>query len=61
MFSPPRMIKSLMRPVISTYPSASIAADCGQQFDVASLRITIRHRDDTAYDQTHALPYRIQP
>jgi hypothetical protein len=37
------------------------AADCGQQFDVASLRITIRHRDATIYDQTHALPYRIQP
>jgi hypothetical protein len=37
------------------------AANCGQQFDVASLRITIGHLGDVVYDQTHALPYRIQP
>lgn len=37
------------------------AADCGQQFDVQAVRITIGHGDDTVYDQTHALSYRIQP
>jgi hypothetical protein len=37
------------------------AADCGQQFDVQSVRITVRHLDDVVYDQTHPLPYRVQP
>jgi hypothetical protein len=37
------------------------AADCGEQFDVQSVRITIGHLDETVYDQTHALSYRVQP
>ena len=38
-----------------------IAGPCGQSFDVDRLRILIVFEDAVAYDQVHALPYRVQP
>lgn len=56
------LLARVQRPVgLALTEPLRTAADCGQQFDVEAVRITIGHGDDIVYDQTHALPYRIQP